>query len=249
MFNFKINMYAVYDDLGITATFNLGNEEMVQGFFTSIAYHLENKKWGSIYPTIMNEFYKGKLEQKNINCAIAEIKDIKKKLSEIDASKIEFDMETEIIDNLSYKKIYISLDDIFINSKKEKMTDIILKVLGSIRHKKVPLYLGEYYHKELYKSELIDIIEKTQKKQKIKGIIKYIIYLLIVIIVKLTAAEQQFIEFIKKFIFSMIVAELIIFNSKQKLKSKEKECEKQRELNLYNNKPKMRVEKITLEEI
>lgn len=62
MFNFKINMYAIYEDLDIRVEFNLGNDEMVLGFFNSIAYHLENKKWGSVYPTIMNEFYKGKLE-------------------------------------------------------------------------------------------------------------------------------------------------------------------------------------------
>ena len=69
MFNFKINMYVLYDELDLTAIFNLGNDEIVQGFFTSIAYHLENKKWGSVYPTIMNEFYRGKLEQKHIKKA------------------------------------------------------------------------------------------------------------------------------------------------------------------------------------
>ena len=247
MFNFKINMYAVYDNLDIIATFNLGTEEMVNDFFTNIAYHLENKKWGSVYPIIMNEFYKGKLEQSHIGVAIDEINDIKRKLKEIDSSKIVCDQKTKTITNLIYKKNYKSLDDIFINVKGEKMTDQILMVLKTVRNKKVPLYIGEYYYKELYNPQLIDIINKTKKKQKLDAIIKYIVYLIIVIIVKLIATEQQFNEFIKKFIFFMIVAELMVLNSKRKINAKIKEKQKQRELMLNDNEPKMIIEKITLE--
>lgn len=223
MFNFNINMYAIYDDLDMEASFNLGNEELVDAFFNSIAYHLENNKWGSVYPKIMNEFYKGKLEQKNINSAIVEIKDIKKKLSKINASKMITNIEIDIAEKLFYEKMNISLDDIFINSKNEKMTDIMLKVLESIKNEQLPLYIGEYYRKELYEPEIYDIVEKTQKKLKRNNIIKYLIYLLIIIIIKLITTEPQFIEFLKKFIFSMVIAELIIFDHKRKIESKEKE--------------------------
>ena len=126
------------------------------------------------------------------------------------------------------------------------MPDIILNVLETIRNKKIPLYIGEYYYKELQKPEIIDIIKNTQKKQKINTIIKYISYLLIVLIVKLTATEQQFNDFIKIFLFSIIVAELFYFHSKQTIKSKEKEFQAKRELKLNKDCPKIRIEKITL---
>ena len=45
----------------------------------------------------------------------------------------------------------------------------------------------------------------------------------------------------------MIVAELIIYNSKKKIDNKTKETEHERELILNNGKPKMIVENITLE--
>ena len=64
MFDYNINMYIIYDKLNFMAIFNLGDTEKVESFFNSIASELENKKWGSIYLTIMNEFYKGKWDGK-----------------------------------------------------------------------------------------------------------------------------------------------------------------------------------------
>lgn len=247
MFDFKINMYAIYEDLDIKAEFNLGNNEMVKGFFNSIAYHLENKKWGSIYPTIMNEFYSGKLEQKHINKAIQEIKDIKQKLSKIDYTQMVFDMNSVPEEKFISENISISLDDIFINNKREKMSDIILIVLKSIKKKKNPLYIGRYYYKELFDKKVIDTIENEKKKQKRNMIIKYTIYLIIVLIIKTIATEQQFNEFIIKFIFSMIIAEIVIFNSKKNIENKINEFDKKNEIKFNNDEPKIAIENITLE--
>lgn len=242
MFRFNINMYAVYEDLNLLLTFNLGNDETVQGFFASIAYHLENKKWGSVYPTIMNKFYRGKLEIKDINNAIKEIKEIKQGLSKIDFSQIVYDLESVPEKKYLKEKITISIDDMFINNKREKMTDMILTVLESVKKSKIPLYIGQYYYKELYDKKLLNTIKRTKEKQKRNTIIKYIIYLLIILIVKFAATEQQFNGFIIKFIFSMIVAESIIFNYKKKLDNKIKEFEKKQEIE-YKYFP----ESITLE--
>lgn len=243
MFNLKINMYAIYDNLDLIATFNLGNEDMVQAFFSTIAYRLENKTWGSIYPAIMNEFYKGKLEQEKINQAIEEIKDIKKKFSKLSVSQMILNIE-ESIEEETIKLNMINLDDWFVNNKGEKITDIILTVLKSIQNKKIPLYIGKYYYKELINEKNIDIINKTQKKLKIKNIFKYISYVLIAIILKLIVDEQQFNHFIKIFIFLIFISELIIFHAKQNLKQKQKETIQKREIN--NNKPQIMIEKITL---
>ena len=220
MFDYNINMYIIYDKLNFIAIFNLGDTEKVESFFNSIASEWENKKWGSIYPTIMNEFYKGKLEQNHINNAIYEIKDIKKKLKEIEI----YSPKSEEQNNT---KKTMSLDDKYINNKNEKMTDTILKVLESAKNKKMPLYIGEYQLSTLDNSKLTEIISKNKKKQIIDNILKYTIYLLIVIIVKLTVTKQLFNEFIIKFVFFMIVAELINLRIKKKIKSLQNKKQKE----------------------
>lgn len=247
MFNFKINMYTIHEDLNVTCTYNLGYESIVQSFFSTIAYHLENKKWGSVYPAIMNEFYKGKLEQNRIDYAIAEIKDIKKKLSKLKASDIICD-----INNLDIKPPFDSSIDIpielfFCNYDGITMPDIILNVLESIRNKKNSLYIGEYYYKELNSKEVIDTIVNAKKKKKRNTIIKYLIYMLIVIIIKFVATESQFNSFLKTFIFSMIIAEIFYFHTNKTIENKKQESMEKRLSKLNNNKPKLRIERITKE--
>ena len=247
MFYFNINMYAIYEGSNLLLTFNLGNDETVKGFFNSIAYHLENKEWGSVYPVIMNKFYSGKLEQKDINSAIKEIKEIKQRLSEIDFSQMVFSMDSAPEKKYLKEKIYTSLDDIFINDDREKMTDMILKLLESVKGGKFPLYIGTYYYHELFDKKLINTVKEIEKKEKRNTIIKYIVYLLIVLIVKFTATEQQFNDFIMKFIYSMIVAELLIYSRKKRINNKIKECEKEIESDDYEYNFKYRVEPITLD--
>ena len=94
--------------------------------------------------------------------------------------------------------------------------------------------------------ESINIINKTQKNIKIKKYLKYIFYLLIVLIIKQIANEAEFLRFIKIFIFSMIVSELIAFDAKQKIDAKKKQFEQDEELHLKSDKPKMIIEKITI---
>lgn len=230
MFRFNINMYAVNENFKQLLKFNLGNDEMVKGFFTNIAYHLENKKWGSVYPTIMNEFYSGKIEQKDINNAIKEIKEIKQRLSEIDFSQIVFSMES--VPEKKYLKEeenIISIDDMFINNNRQKMTDMILMVLESVKNSKNPLYIGKYYYKELCDKKLLNTIKSRKNNQKRNTIIKYIIYLIMVLIVKFAFPEQQFNGFIMIFILSVIVAESIFFYYK-KNKNNIKDSKNQQEI-------------------
>ena len=35
----------------------VGTSDLLHSFFANIAYHLENKNWGSKFPKIMNELY------------------------------------------------------------------------------------------------------------------------------------------------------------------------------------------------
>lgn len=46
-------------------------------FFSTVAYNLENKKWGTKFPVIMNELYLGELNSSHIPEAINELRRIK----------------------------------------------------------------------------------------------------------------------------------------------------------------------------
>lgn len=41
--------------------FQIGSEDFLFSFFSTVAYNLENKKWGTKFPVIMNELYLGNL--------------------------------------------------------------------------------------------------------------------------------------------------------------------------------------------
>lgn len=246
MFDLDIDMYTNYVDYDLSCSFNLGSECMVQSFFSTIAYRLENDKWGSVYPVIMNEFYKGKLEQKNIIRAIVEIKEIKKRLQKLEFSQLIWNIEElDKEDNIKNYNLNINLDDWFISNDKIRITDRILAILKMSKNGNFPICIGKYYCNELYEQESMNIINKAKKKLKLKNYLKYIFYLLIVITIKQIANEADFLHFLKTFIFSMVVSEMIIFNTKRKVDSKVKELEQKEELHLKSDKPKMRIEKIT----
>jgi len=239
-----INMYALYSDLAGLYRFNLGDMETVYAFFSNIAYNLENKKWESVYPTIMNEFYHGKIEPSRINYAIAEIKDIKKKLNETKVSKMIWDFNDTSKLIPFYVKPNSSLDDVFKNDKGIKITDIILNALNAMYNKNETIYLGDYYLKDIYNENTTKKIIKSKNKMKKNTIIKYIIYILIIITVKLIVPKPDFIRFLKIFIFSMIVSLIFEIHTKININSKIKEKELENEE--YINYPKFRIEQITL---
>ena len=249
MFNQKINVYTINDEFDIIYTFELGYEENVQSFFSTIAYNLENNKWGSNYPIIMNEFYKGKLEPKHIKKALKEIKDIKNKLSKLTLSNLVWNIEEIPKDNGFDNFMPIDLDNWFVNDsaeKRTKMTDTILNVLKSHKSKKIPICVGRYHFKEILEPKFGNIIKKHKIKQKIKTVIKYIIYLLIILIIKNIDTEELFNNFLLKFFSCMILAEVIYFRTKNTINSKLKENEEQATIELDNNEPQMMIEKITL---
>lgn len=161
MFDLDIDKYTKYVDLDLSCSFNLGSEYMVQSFFSTIAYRLENNKWGSVYPVIMNEFYKGKLEQKNINRAIIELKDIKRKLQKLNISQMIWNIEDLNEEESMEHNLQINLDDWFINNNRVRITNRILAVLNASKNGNFPIYIGKYYYNELNDQKSINIINKT----------------------------------------------------------------------------------------
>lgn len=69
----------------------LGSEGLVHSFFSTVAYHLEENRWGSKYPSIMKELYHGQLHN-NIDHALRELADIKCNMRKYTPDQIVWDI-------------------------------------------------------------------------------------------------------------------------------------------------------------
>lgn len=58
----------------------VGGSKYILSFFSTVAYRLEHKQWGSRFPAIMKELYSGKMEPEYIDEAIAELTTIQEEL-------------------------------------------------------------------------------------------------------------------------------------------------------------------------
>ena len=72
--------------------YQIGRSDFLYSFFSTVAYNLENGNWGSRFPVIMKELYKGKLERENVNKAIEELNKAQELLN-------------PIMDKYDYKKL------------------------------------------------------------------------------------------------------------------------------------------------
>ena len=68
--------------------FLIGSEDFLFSFFSTVAYNLENKKWGTKFPVIMNELYLGELNSSRIPEAINELEQMKQGLAKYSPNKV-----------------------------------------------------------------------------------------------------------------------------------------------------------------
>ena len=81
--------------------FHIGSSDFLYSFFSTIAYILENGEWGSKYPYIMNELYKGELKAENTKEALSEFEIIEEELKKFLPDNAVWDF-----DDLSVKMLY-----------------------------------------------------------------------------------------------------------------------------------------------
>ena len=82
--------------VGFTVKFywyQVGTGDFLHSFFSTIAYNLEDKKWGSKYPVIMNQLYSGELEVSSIESAKKELDNIEAQLKGFSPDAVIWDIE------------------------------------------------------------------------------------------------------------------------------------------------------------
>lgn len=58
--------------------FPIGSGDFLHSFFSTICVNLEDKKWGSKYPTLMKKLYSGRLNTEDLEKAKKELMILKK---------------------------------------------------------------------------------------------------------------------------------------------------------------------------
>ena len=73
--------------------YQIGSGDFLNSFFSTVAINLENGKWGSRFPSIMNKLYQGILEYDDVNDALSELKTIQEELKAFSTDKVVWDIE------------------------------------------------------------------------------------------------------------------------------------------------------------
>ena len=53
--------------------YQVGHVDFLHSFFSTICFHLEEGRWGSKYPYLMNKLYQGSLEWEDVSFARGEL--------------------------------------------------------------------------------------------------------------------------------------------------------------------------------
>lgn len=83
MVGFKVKFY----------WYQIGSGDFLHAFFSTVAYNLENMKWGSRFPVIMKELYQGHLPKEHVDAAIGELAVISAELRDLSPDHVIWDIE------------------------------------------------------------------------------------------------------------------------------------------------------------
>lgn len=73
--------------------YQIGSGDFLHSFFSTVAVNLEDGKWGKRFPVIMNDLYKGKIDNKKVKKAIKEVEKIKTELKKFTPDKVVWDID------------------------------------------------------------------------------------------------------------------------------------------------------------
>lgn len=121
--------------LGIKIHFNwyvIGSGYLLDAFFSTVVVNLENNKWGSRFPLIMNELNQGELNYKHAKDALDELNIIKNELMNISVDKVIWDIEDKTINGpvkYSVNPNTDNLSDYFQTSEDSDFIALLIKTI------------------------------------------------------------------------------------------------------------------------
>lgn len=119
--------------LSISGIHNIvGTGDFLHSFFSTISFHLEPRGWGTRFPELMNELYRGTLEPHHASKALSDALVIKRELSALPPAKVVWD-----IANIAQKPPWgdkvpasvTSLSNYHITSTNRVLMDLLIECL------------------------------------------------------------------------------------------------------------------------
>jgi 2,3-bisphosphoglycerate-dependent phosphoglycerate mutase len=110
----------------------LGNQDFVHGFFSTISCRLENGVWGSKFPILMTELYQGTLKGAHASAALSELRNAKTLLAKFPPKDVVWDIEDLSAsppwgDNIASD--ITNLSNYFVTSTGRDMFDVVEETL------------------------------------------------------------------------------------------------------------------------
>ena len=122
--------------------YTIGTADFLHSFFSTVCGRLENGKWGSRYPYLMNELYQGMLSAEHLAAGAEELVQIKKNLARFASNQVIWDFDDRSLtppwsDNIS--EDITDLSNYFVTSEGEDFLAVFSAALDKARELNVPL--------------------------------------------------------------------------------------------------------------
>jgi 2,3-bisphosphoglycerate-dependent phosphoglycerate mutase len=124
--------------------YEVGAPSFMKAWFSTIYLRLEKEKWGSLFPTIMLEFYSGKILHIKSNAAIKELTTIRAMFAELSPDKVIWDFEKP--NNLppwgeKISPTITSLASYFVTSDGNDLFDVLLSAFTDSDKRKLDVII------------------------------------------------------------------------------------------------------------
>lgn len=119
--------------------YQIGTGDFLHSFFSTVCVRLEDGKWGSKYPYIMNILYQGKLEYDEVKHAKKELLEIQEKLKDFSPRDVVWDIDDlkqlpPWGDNISSD--ITNLSNYFVTSDGRDLIEVMFKVFEDAESEK-----------------------------------------------------------------------------------------------------------------
>ena len=122
--------------------YTIGVGDFLHAFFSTVCGRLENEKWGSKYPYIMQELYQGELSAEHLQQAAEELAQIKLGLARFTPDQVIWDIEDRSLMSPWGDQISDSITDLgnyFVTSSGEDFLEVFHNALTKAQQLQVPL--------------------------------------------------------------------------------------------------------------
>ena len=122
--------------------YTIGTADFLHAFFSTVCGRLENEKWGSRFPHLMNELYQGVLPVKHLAAGTEELSQIKQELAQFAPDQVIWDIDDRSLtppwgDNISDD--ITDLSNYFVTIEGEDFVSVVAAALDKAQQRNASL--------------------------------------------------------------------------------------------------------------